>query len=78
MGQFLTDFFHACLWQEHGWKEVVYETGFQAKVSSCGASTSLCFKGWYYSERQLLFTPVQADSRLRALSATFRVRNPDK
>lgn len=23
-------------------------------------------------------TPVQADSRLRALSATFRVRNPDK
>uniref|UniRef100_A0A3P9BKM0 Sorting nexin 4 n=1 Tax=Maylandia zebra TaxID=106582 RepID=A0A3P9BKM0_9CICH len=35
---------------EHGWKEAVYETGFQAK----------------------------ADSRLRALSATFRVRNPDK
>nr|XP_046235108.1 sorting nexin-4-like [Scatophagus argus] len=38
------------LTEEHGWKEVVYETGFQAK----------------------------ADSRLRALSATFRVRNPDK
>uniref|UniRef100_A0A8C6WVG1 PX domain-containing protein n=1 Tax=Neogobius melanostomus TaxID=47308 RepID=A0A8C6WVG1_9GOBI len=35
---------------EHGWKEVVYDTGFQAK----------------------------ADSRLRALSATFRVRNPDR
>uniref|UniRef100_A0AAQ6I9W2 PX domain-containing protein n=1 Tax=Anabas testudineus TaxID=64144 RepID=A0AAQ6I9W2_ANATE len=35
---------------EHGWKEAVCETGFQAKV----------------------------DSRLRALSATFRVRNPDK
>ncbi|XP_062238501.1 sorting nexin-4-like isoform X2 [Platichthys flesus] len=39
---FLTD--------EHGWKEVVFETGFQAK----------------------------ADSRLRALSATFRVRNTNK
>ncbi|XP_068163329.1 sorting nexin-4-like isoform X1 [Antennarius striatus] len=38
------------LTEEHGWKEVVYETGFQAK----------------------------ADSRLRALSATFRVRNPDQ
>ncbi|KAM9845815.1 sorting nexin-4-like [Aulostomus maculatus] len=38
------------LTEEHGWKEVVYDTGFQAK----------------------------ADSRLRALSATFRVRNPDK
>ncbi|KAF7657347.1 hypothetical protein LDENG_00028820 [Lucifuga dentata] len=38
------------LTEEHGWKEVVYETGFQAK----------------------------ADSRLRALSATFRVRNPEK
>ncbi|XP_019955408.1 sorting nexin-4-like [Paralichthys olivaceus] len=38
------------LTEEHGWKEVVYETGFQAK----------------------------ADSRLRALSATFRVRNTDK
>ncbi|XP_075867327.1 sorting nexin-4-like isoform X1 [Nelusetta ayraudi] len=38
------------LTEEHGWKEVVFDTGFQAK----------------------------ADSRLRALSATFRVRNPDK
>ncbi|XP_023274534.1 sorting nexin-4-like [Seriola lalandi dorsalis] len=38
------------LTEEHGWREVVYETGFQAK----------------------------ADSRLRALSATFRVRNTDK
>ncbi|CAN9508029.1 unnamed protein product [Ophioblennius macclurei] len=38
------------LTEEHGWKDVVYDTGFQAK----------------------------ADSRLRALSATFRVRNPDK
>ncbi|KAM4601802.1 sorting nexin-4-like [Polymixia lowei] len=38
------------LTEEHGWKEVVNETGFQAK----------------------------ADSRLRALSATFRVRNPDR
>uniref|UniRef100_A0A7N6BBI5 PX domain-containing protein n=1 Tax=Anabas testudineus TaxID=64144 RepID=A0A7N6BBI5_ANATE len=38
------------LTEEHGWKEAVCETGFQAKV----------------------------DSRLRALSATFRVRNPDK
>ncbi|KAM4523270.1 sorting nexin-4-like [Fundulus diaphanus] len=36
--------------KEHGWKEMVYETGFQAK----------------------------ADSRLRALSATFRVRSPHK
>ncbi|XP_039995979.1 sorting nexin-4-like isoform X2 [Xiphias gladius] len=36
--------------REHGWKEVVYETGFQAKV----------------------------DSRLRGLSATFRVKNTDK
>ncbi|KAM8910262.1 sorting nexin-4-like [Spinachia spinachia] len=41
---------HHFLTEGHGWKEVVYETGFQAK----------------------------ADSRLRALSATFRVRNPDK
>ncbi|KAF3859468.1 hypothetical protein F7725_021867 [Dissostichus mawsoni] len=41
---------HHFLTEEHGWKEVVYETGFQAK----------------------------ADSRLKALSATFRVRNPDK
>ncbi|XP_032444917.1 sorting nexin-4-like isoform X4 [Xiphophorus hellerii] len=38
------------MWQEHGWKEMVYETGFQTK----------------------------ADSRLRALSATFRVRSPHK
>ncbi|XP_029969782.1 sorting nexin-4-like isoform X2 [Salarias fasciatus] len=38
------------LTEEHGWKEAVFDTGFQAK----------------------------ADSRLRALSATFRVRNPDK
>ncbi|KAM6945765.1 sorting nexin-4-like [Aplochiton taeniatus] len=38
------------LTEEHGWKEAVYETGFQSK----------------------------ADSRLRALSATFRVKNPDK
>ncbi|XP_008399783.1 sorting nexin-4-like [Poecilia reticulata] len=36
--------------KEHGWKEMLYETGFQAK----------------------------ADSRLRALSATFRVRSPHK
>ncbi|XP_069012432.1 sorting nexin-4-like [Embiotoca jacksoni] len=41
---------HHFLTEEHGWKEVVYETGFQAK----------------------------ADSRLRALSATYRVRNPDR
>ncbi|XP_032444915.1 sorting nexin-4-like isoform X2 [Xiphophorus hellerii] len=38
------------LTKEHGWKEMVYETGFQTK----------------------------ADSRLRALSATFRVRSPHK
>ncbi|KTF79016.1 hypothetical protein cypCar_00038315 [Cyprinus carpio] len=36
--------------QENGWKETVFETGFQAK----------------------------ADSRLKALNATFRVKNPDK
>ncbi|MBN3325484.1 SNX4 protein, partial [Atractosteus spatula] len=36
--------------QENGWKDMVYETGFQAK----------------------------ADSRLKALNATFRVKNPDK
>ncbi|XP_062374130.1 sorting nexin-4-like [Sardina pilchardus] len=42
-------FFHF-LTQERGWKEVVYDTGFQAK----------------------------AESRLRALNATFRVKNPDK
>ncbi|KAJ0037035.1 hypothetical protein NL108_015850 [Boleophthalmus pectinirostris] len=41
---------HHFLTEEVGWKEAVYDTGFQAK----------------------------ADSRLRALSATFRVRNPDK
>ncbi|KAJ4924705.1 hypothetical protein JOQ06_003657 [Pogonophryne albipinna] len=39
---------HHFLTEEHGWKEVVYETGFQAK----------------------------ADSRLKALSATFRPTNP--
>ncbi|XP_034034383.1 sorting nexin-4-like [Thalassophryne amazonica] len=38
------------LTEDHGWKEAVNETGFQAKV----------------------------DSRLRALSATFRVKNPDR
>ncbi|XP_060930436.1 sorting nexin-4-like isoform X1 [Limanda limanda] len=38
------------LTEEHGWKDLVFETGFQAK----------------------------ADSRLSALSATFRVRNTDK
>ncbi|KAK5601607.1 intercellular trafficking and secretion [Crenichthys baileyi] len=38
------------LTKEHGWKEKVNETGFQAK----------------------------ADSRLRALSATFRVRSPHR
>nr|XP_046179333.1 sorting nexin-4-like [Oncorhynchus gorbuscha] len=38
------------LTEEHRWKEVVYETGFQAK----------------------------AESRIKALSATFRVKNPDK
>uniref|UniRef100_A0A3Q2DGA6 Sorting nexin 4 n=1 Tax=Cyprinodon variegatus TaxID=28743 RepID=A0A3Q2DGA6_CYPVA len=38
------------LTKEHGWKEMVFETGFQAK----------------------------ADSRLRALNATFRVRSPHK
>ncbi|XP_017281771.1 sorting nexin-4 [Kryptolebias marmoratus] len=38
------------LTKEHGWKEMVYETEFQAK----------------------------ADSRLRALNATFRVRSPNK
>ncbi|CAL8390575.1 unnamed protein product [Boreogadus saida] len=38
------------LTEEQGWKEAVYDTGFQDK----------------------------ADSRLRALSATFRVRNPDR
>ncbi|XP_067116572.1 sorting nexin-4-like isoform X1 [Osmerus mordax] len=38
------------LTEEHGWKEVVYDTGFQDK----------------------------ADSRIRALSATFRVKSPDK
>ncbi|XP_036397344.1 sorting nexin-4 [Megalops cyprinoides] len=42
--------FHHFLAEEHGWKEAVFETGFQAK----------------------------ADSRLKALNATFRVKNPDK
>lgn len=28
----LNNLFYRCVWQEHGWKEVVYETGFQAKV----------------------------------------------
>ncbi|XP_029681265.1 sorting nexin-4-like isoform X2 [Takifugu rubripes] len=41
---------HRFLTEEHGWKEVVCDTGFQAK----------------------------ADSRLRALNASFRVRNPEK
>lgn len=43
MGQLSDWILHSCPWQEHGWKEVVYETGFQAKVISCGASTSLFF-----------------------------------
>ncbi|XP_035250397.1 sorting nexin-4 isoform X2 [Anguilla anguilla] len=42
--------FYSFLTEENGWKEVVFETGFQAK----------------------------ADSRLKALNATFRVKNPDK
>ncbi|KAG5283420.1 hypothetical protein AALO_G00041890 [Alosa alosa] len=42
--------FFAFLTEENGWKEMVFETGFQAK----------------------------ADSRLKALNATFRVKNPDK
>ncbi|KAL2102990.1 hypothetical protein ACEWY4_002158 [Coilia grayii] len=42
--------FYHFLTKERGWKEVVYDTGFQAK----------------------------ADSRIRALNATFRVKNPDK
>ncbi|KAG9349007.1 hypothetical protein JZ751_029325 [Albula glossodonta] len=42
--------FYHFLKEESGWKEVVFETGFQAK----------------------------ADSRLRALNATFRVKTPDK
>ncbi|XP_062389768.1 sorting nexin-4 isoform X2 [Sardina pilchardus] len=42
--------FFSFLTEENGWKEMVFETGFQAK----------------------------ADSRLKALNATFRVKNPDK
>uniref|UniRef100_A0A8C4X8I8 Sorting nexin 4 n=1 Tax=Erpetoichthys calabaricus TaxID=27687 RepID=A0A8C4X8I8_ERPCA len=42
--------FYLFLTQENGWKDVVYDTGFQAK----------------------------ADSRLKALNATFRVKNPEK
>ncbi|KAF5890697.1 sorting nexin-4, partial [Clarias magur] len=42
--------FYSFLTEEQSWKEVVLETGFQAK----------------------------ADSRLKALNATFRVKNPDK
>ncbi|KAI2660805.1 Sorting nexin-4 [Labeo rohita] len=42
--------FYSFLTEENGWKETVFETGFQAK----------------------------ADSRLKALNATFRVKNPDK
>ncbi|XP_031415735.1 sorting nexin-4 [Clupea harengus] len=42
--------FFTFLTEEDGWKEMVFETGFQAK----------------------------ADSRLKALNATFRVKNPDK
>ncbi|XP_033873352.2 sorting nexin-4-like isoform X2 [Acipenser ruthenus] len=42
--------FYLFLTQDDGWKDVVYDTGFQAK----------------------------ADSRLKALNATFRVKNPDK
>uniref|UniRef100_A0A9J8BY68 Sorting nexin 4 n=1 Tax=Cyprinus carpio carpio TaxID=630221 RepID=A0A9J8BY68_CYPCA len=42
--------FYLFLTEENGWKETVFETGFQAK----------------------------ADSRLKALNATFRVKNPDK
>lgn len=52
------------------------ETGFQVKVRG-GASESLFLKGGIV-KGQPVFTPVQADSRLRALNATFRVRNPDK
>nr|XP_046219288.1 sorting nexin-4 isoform X1 [Oncorhynchus gorbuscha] len=42
--------FYIFLTEEKGWKEMVYETGFQAK----------------------------ADSRLKAMNAAFRVKNPDK
>lgn len=41
------NFFHPCVRQEHGWKEVVYETGFQAKVLDLwGASISLFWQGF--------------------------------
>ncbi len=40
--------FHCCVWQEHGWKEVVYETGFQAKVLDiCVASISLLLQTFH-------------------------------
>ncbi|KAJ8256011.1 hypothetical protein COCON_G00198750 [Conger conger] len=42
--------FYDFLTEENGWREAVFETGFQAK----------------------------ADSRLKALNATFRVKNPEK
>ncbi|KAA8579905.1 hypothetical protein FQN60_005440 [Etheostoma spectabile] len=62
---------HHFLTEEHGWKEVVYETGFQAKAM---LTHILVFT----KLDQLPMLLFQADSRIRALSATFRVRNPDK
>lgn len=71
-----------CVWQEHGWKEAVCETGFQAKVTAiCRHCISLFQQAEtnaFTKLDHLLLLLLQADSRLRALSATFRVRNPDK
>lgn len=62
--------------QEHGWKEMVFETGFQAKVPEW--SSSLNPLVIVFVLKHFPTSPLQADSRLRALNATFRVRSPHK
>ncbi|XP_072329296.1 sorting nexin-4 isoform X1 [Scyliorhinus torazame] len=58
--------FYLFLTQENGWKEAANETGFQAKIQSTA------------SVKPGIHKDLKADSRLKALHATFRVKNPDK
>lgn len=54
-------FTHLCARQEHGWKEVVYDTGFQAKVLDfCGASFYLYRK--FLQVKKILFTQCNSCS----------------
>ena len=61
---------------------MVFETGFQAKVCTLKNVLSNllkqlnCLKDGIYLT--ICLSLLQAESRLKALSAMFRVKNPDK